>query len=172
MVRTHSSSAGRSPVAAKLNHLIATKPSPSGKPYTNPQIVQGIADAAGPEGTTISLSAIAQLRSGAKPNPTVNTLKALARFFDVSPSYFLDDGESESTVVQRHDLQDSSAALVTSTENDHLQAAQELLTAIKDNDVRGIAFRANGLSTDSLRMIKTVIEQARKLEGLDSQQSQ
>ncbi|MGW1006441.1 helix-turn-helix domain-containing protein [Streptomyces sp. NPDC002520] len=169
MARTHSS-AGRSSVAAKLNHLIATRLSPSGKPYTNPQIVQGVADAAGPEGTTISLSAIAQLRSGAKPNPTVNTLKALARFFKVPATYFLDDeGEAAS---QRHDMEDSPAASVASDENDHLQAAQELLTAIKDNDVRGIAFRANGLSADSLRMIKTVIEQARKLEGLDSQQSE
>ncbi|MEU6405491.1 transcriptional regulator [Streptomyces sp. NPDC046985] len=170
MARTRSSSAGRSTVAARLNHLIATKPSASGKPYTNPQIVQGIADAPGPEGTTISLSGIAQLRSGTKPNPTVNTLKALARFFQVEPSYFLDDSDSQA-VSQRHAPEDSPITSVASEENDHLQAAEELLIAIRDNDVRGIAFRANGLSADSLRMIKTVIEQARKLEGLDSQQS-
>ncbi|MFG3199840.1 helix-turn-helix domain-containing protein [Streptomyces sp. NPDC048208] len=171
MARTHGSSAERSSVAAKLNHLIATKLSPSGKPYTNPQIIQGIADRPGPEGTTISLSGIAQLRSGAKPNPTVNTLKALARFFDVAPAYFLGDDDSEA-VSQRHAPEGSPTPPATGEENDHVQAAQELLTAIKDNDVRGIAFRANGLSADSLRMIKTVIEQARKLEGLDSQQSE
>ncbi|MGW4492316.1 helix-turn-helix domain-containing protein [Streptomyces sp. NPDC004376] len=170
MARTHGSSAERSSVAAKLNDLIATKLSPSGKPYTNPQIVQGIADRPGPEGTTISLSGIAQLRSGAKPNPTVNTLKALARFFDVAPGYFLDDADSEA-VSQRHDIEDHRTAPAATDESDDVQAAQEPLTAIKDNDVRGIAFRANGLSADSLRMIKTVIEQARKLEGLDSQQS-
>ncbi|MCD0485221.1 helix-turn-helix domain-containing protein [Streptacidiphilus sp. ASG 303] len=165
MASSRSSDAERPSVAAKLNHLIATRPSQSGRPYTNPQIVQGIADAAGPDGTTVSLSAIAQLRSGAKPNPTINTLKALARFFQVHPSYFLDDAEG--TAVEDGTAETPPSPIPAETER--VKAAEELLVAIKDNDVRGIAFRANGLSTDSLRMIKTVIEQARKLEGLDSE---
>ncbi|MDV6288071.1 hypothetical protein R2F25_09395 [Streptomyces sp. UP1A-1] len=43
----------------------------------------------------------------------------------------------------------------------------ELIEAVADSDVRGLALRANGLSADSLRMITDVINQARRWEGLD-----
>ncbi len=42
---------------------------------------------------------------------------------------------------------------------------------MRDQDVRKVALRANGLSVDSLKMLSTVIEQARKLEGLTTDDS-
>ncbi|SCD43401.1 hypothetical protein GA0115239_101751 [Streptomyces sp. BpilaLS-43] len=35
-----------------------------------------------------------------------------------------------------------------------------------DHDVRRVALRANGLSASSLSMLNTVIDQARRLEGM------
>ena len=43
----------------------------------------------------------------------------------------------------------------------------ELIEAVVDSEVRGLALRANGLSAGSLKMITDVINQARRWEGLD-----
>jgi hypothetical protein len=37
---------------------------------------------------------------------------------------------------------------------------------MRDQNVRTVALRANGLSTETLQMVSAVIEQARILEGL------
>lgn len=37
---------------------------------------------------------------------------------------------------------------------------------MRDQNVRQVALRANGLSTASLNMVTTVIDQTRRLEGL------
>lgn len=135
-------------LADKLNHLFQTVKNPAtGRKYTNAEVSRAIREAADPGGPTVSESAIAQLRSGAKPNPTMNTVEALARHFSVTPQYFFPDFDDE--------------------ESEKIRASMELIAAVGDSKVRGLAMRANGLSADSLRMIKTVIEQARRLEGLD-----
>ena len=131
----------------RLNHLFETVPNPAtGRPYTNAEASRTIEAAAEPEGPTVSPSAISQLRQGTKTNPTATTLAALARLFGVTPNYFFDVDEAESA---------------------RADAALELLRTAEDSNVRNLAFRANGLSTESLEMIKTVIERARKLEGLE-----
>ncbi|MEN8654366.1 helix-turn-helix transcriptional regulator [Streptomyces sp. 21So2-11] len=128
-------------LAQKLSHLFATQRNPqTGRPYT-------VGDAA--RVTGVSSSLITQLKSGAKPNPTVKTVEALASLFHVSPSYFFADFDAE--------------------EGEKVRASMELIAAVSDNDVRGLAFRANGLSADSLKLIKAVIENARKAEGLTEQ---
>ena len=43
------------------------------------------------DGITFSSAYLWQLRIGAKDNPTMRHLQALARFFQFSPSYFFDD---------------------------------------------------------------------------------
>lgn len=135
-------------LADKLNHLFETVKNPAtGKRYTNAEVSRAIREAGGPDGVTVSESAISQLRSGAKPNPTVNTVEALARHFHVTPQYFFPGFSTE--------------------ESEKIRASMELIATAGDSKVRGIALRANGLSADSLKMIKTVIEQARRLEGLD-----
>jgi transcriptional regulator with XRE-family HTH domain len=128
-------------LAAKLESLFQRRP---GRPYTNQEVSEGIRAQAGPDGTTVSASLLQQLRSGAKTNPTVNTVEAIAAFFGVPASHFL-----------------SSAA------DGVLPEERALLETMRDNDVRAVALRANGLSPDSLRMVIGVIEQARRLEQLD-----
>ncbi|MFE4055022.1 transcriptional regulator [Streptomyces sp. NPDC059096] len=135
-------------LADKLNHLFETVKNPStGKRYTNAEVSRSIRAAGGEGGSTVSESAIAQLRSGAKANPTLRTVDALARHFHVASQYFFPDYDAE--------------------ESRKIRASVELVEAVRDGEVRGIALRANGLSAESLAMIKSVIEQARNLEGLD-----
>jgi hypothetical protein len=46
------------------------------------------------------------------------------------------------------------------------RAEIRVVAAMRDHEVRRVALRASGLSTSSLDMLSTVIEQARRLEGL------
>ncbi|MBN3932979.1 helix-turn-helix transcriptional regulator [Streptomyces verrucosisporus] len=135
-------------LADKLNYLFQTVRNPAtGKRYTNAEVARAIREGGEADGLTISESAISQLRSGAKPNPTVRTVEALARHFHVTPQYFFPDFDAE--------------------ESERIRASMELIATVGDSEVRGLALRANGLSADSLKMITAVIEQARRLEGLD-----
>ncbi|MFI5772203.1 Secondary metabolite protein [Streptomyces sp. NPDC051658] len=114
---------------------------PKGRgPYTYAEVSQGIRDTSG---VTISASAIQQLRTGTNSNPKMQTIRALAGFFGVNPGYFFDEEEAER---QRAEIQ--------------------LVAAMRDQGVRRVALRANGLSTSSLNMVNTVIDQARRLEGM------
>lgn len=124
----------------KLRHLFATvKPAGRGE-YSNQEVATAIEAAGGP---TISATYIWQLRKGIRTNPTLNHLEALARFFGVPTSYFLDD---------------ASAAEVDS----HL----ELLAALRDSEVQAIALRASGVSAEGLKAIVTMLDHVRRAEGL------
>ncbi|MEU6440409.1 helix-turn-helix domain-containing protein [Streptomyces sp. NPDC047046] len=126
--------------AERLDYLFR-EVHPKGRgPFTYAEVSQGIRDAFN---FTISASAIQQLRTGTNTNPKMETIRALANFFNVRPGYFFDEEEAER---QRAEVQ--------------------VLAAMRDRDVRAVALRANGLSTSSLQMLSTVIEQARKLEGM------
>ncbi|GAV38277.1 helix-turn-helix domain-containing protein [Streptomyces acidiscabies] len=120
-------------VARGLQSVIQEVRSPSGRPYTNAQIAAG---------SGLSEAAVAALRSGDRPNPTINTIEALARFFGVPEERLMPaaQGAPES----------------------------ELSAVLADADVRNIAMRSAGLSAGSLEMIKAVVARARELEGLDS----
>ncbi|MFI1261062.1 MULTISPECIES: helix-turn-helix domain-containing protein [Streptomyces] len=134
----------QSPTFAQLlDYLFREVHPPSRGPYTYAEVAEGIRQASVGEGRGVTASAIQQLRTGAKRNPTRHTIKALADFFGVPAGYFFDGAAAERT-----------------------KAEIGLLAAMRDQDVRRVALRANGLSVDSLNMLSTVIEQARKLEGL------
>jgi transcriptional regulator with XRE-family HTH domain len=126
---------------AELLDYLFREVHPKGRgPYTYAEVSQGIRDTSG---VAISASAIQQLRTGTNTNPKMQTIRALAGFFGVNPGYFFDEEEAER---QRAEIQ--------------------LVTAMRDQDVRRVALRANGLSTSSLQMLNTVIDQARRLEGM------
>ncbi|MEU0629128.1 Secondary metabolite protein [Streptomyces sp. NPDC005989] len=108
--------------------------------YTYAEVSQGIRETSG---VAISASAIQQLRTGTNTNPKMQTIRALATFFGVNPGYFFDEEEAER---QRAEI--------------------KVVAAMRDQDVRRVALRANGLSTSSLHMLNTVIDQARRLEGM------
>ncbi|WP_258534485.1 helix-turn-helix domain-containing protein [Streptomyces sp. PT12] len=82
------------------------------------------------DGAAISASAIQQLRTGVKSNPKLQTIKALADFFGVPAGYFFDDEVAERT-----------------------RAEIRVIAAMRDQGVRRVALRANGLSTSSLNRV-------------------
>jgi transcriptional regulator with XRE-family HTH domain len=126
---------------AELLDYLFKEVHPKGRgPYTYAEVSQGIRDTSG---VAISASAIQQLRTGTNSNPKMQTIRALAGFFGVNPGYFFDEDEAER---QRAEIQ--------------------LVAAMRDQEVRRVALRANGLSTSSLHMLNTVIDQARRLEGI------
>jgi transcriptional regulator with XRE-family HTH domain len=90
----------------------------------------------------ISHTYVWQLRKGLRDNPTKRHLEALAQFFGVPPAYFLDDDPNG------------------------VQEQLELLVALRDNAVRSLAMRAADLSPASIHAIRSMIEQARIVEGL------
>jgi transcriptional regulator with XRE-family HTH domain len=94
-------------------------------------------------GPTISATYLWQLRKGLRDNPTKKHIEALAGFFGVPPAYFFDDAAAE-----------------------RINAELDLLAAMRDNGVRRVALRSAGLSPESLDAITTMVEQARRLEGL------
>ena len=128
-------------LADKLDQLFrAVHPSGHGE-YSYEDVARTIREAGGP---TISATYIWQLRKGLRDNPTKQHLEALSGFFGVAPAYFLDDDLAE-----------------------RVDAELKLLAALRDSEVRDIATRAFGLSADSLRAIAGMVENARRLEGLD-----
>jgi transcriptional regulator with XRE-family HTH domain len=126
-------------LADKLNHLFATVCPPRGE-YTHEQVATAIEQAGGP---TISATYVWQLRKGLRDNPTKHHLEALAAFFGVPPAYFFDD-ETAARVDEQLDL----------------------LTAIRDPQVRELATKASGLSPETLKTVLDMVERARELEGL------
>lgn len=129
--------------AELLDHLFKEVHPPERGPYTYAEVAKAIQKTSGGESRGLTASAIQQLRTGVKKNPTRHTIKALADFFGVPAGYFFDEATTE-----------------------RAKAEIRLLAAMRDQDVRKVALRANGLSVDSLKMLSTVIEQARRLEGL------
>lgn len=115
---------------------------PEGRgPYSLREVARGVADMGGP---SMSASFLHQLRTGQRDNPGIKYLKAIADFFGVSPSYFFDDEEGA-----------------------RAQAEVTLLESMRDNQVRSVALRASGLSSETLRTVQAFIERARELEGLN-----
>jgi transcriptional regulator with XRE-family HTH domain len=127
-------------LARKINHLITTL-------YPDERSRPGFAKLAQQirESTKSSISStyLWELATGKKNNLTQGTLSILAEFFGVPQEYFLDD-----EVAARVDTQ------------------LELALALRNNKVRSIALRAEGLSDGTLDSILTMINQARKIERL------
>lgn len=126
-------------LAEKLDHLFATVHPAKGE-YTHQQVAEAIEAAGGP---TISATYLWQLRNGKRDNPTMRHLEALSAFFGVPPTYFFDD---------------EAAA--------RIDAELQLLASMRDASVRQLAFRASGLSEDSLAAIADMVDRVRRLEGL------
>ena len=131
----------RRSLADKIDHLFSTVHPAKGQ-YTHEQVAAALREAGGP---TISATYVWQLRKGIRDNPTKHHLEALANFFGVPPSYFFDE---------------EAAAKV--------DAELALLVAMRDANVRSVALRSAGLSPATLASIGGIIEQARQIEGLAS----
>jgi transcriptional regulator with XRE-family HTH domain len=128
-------------LAQRLDHLFKTVHPKGRGPYTLREAAKEINDQAGE--AIISAAYLSQLRTGEKTNPSHERLRTIAAFFGVDVTYFTDDEVAERT--------DSQLALVN---------------AIRDSGVRELALRASGLSPETLKAILSMVEQARKIEGL------
>lgn len=137
-------------LAVILSELLANKVNEvTGRPYTYAEVASAIKarTAELPEedraGRDISATYVWQLVTGRRWNPTIRHLESLADFFGYPPSYFLDpEAWAE------------------------LQDEIEMISAMRDVDIRSIAYRARGLSPRALRSVRAVIDHARSLEGL------
>lgn len=104
----------------KINQAFETLHPADRGPYSNREVVAWLQRNAAEGETSLSLNYLGALRSGDRDNPTLRHLQALARFFGISTAYFLEDGP----------------------ESEAVHADLQLLAAMRDNDVRGIAARA------------------------------
>jgi transcriptional regulator with XRE-family HTH domain len=129
-----------STLAERIDCLFRTHRSPRGREYTYREVADGVTAL---NGVTLSAAYLWQLRTGAKDNPSSNHLAALARFFNVAPSYFFDD---ELTNLPEAELR--------------------LLAATKHGLPRAAASHLAGLSDESLGAVLELARRLRQLEGL------
>lgn len=128
------------PLAERIDCLFRTHLSPRGREYTYREAASAMS---AHDGITFSSAYLWQLRTGVRDNPTIRHIEALARFFDVSPSYFFDD---ELTDLPQPELR--------------------LLAATKHGLSRATATSLVGLSNDSLDAVSQLTSRLRELEGL------
>jgi transcriptional regulator with XRE-family HTH domain len=127
-------------LAERIDCLFRTHRSPRGREYTYREAASAMS---AHDGISFSSAYLWQLRTGAKDNPTIRHIEALARFFDVSPAYFFDD---ELTDLPEAELR--------------------LLAATKHGLPRATATSLVGLSDDSLDAVLRLTGRLRELEGL------
>ncbi len=130
-------------LADKLDYLFRTIRRRGEGEYSYEEVAKALRGKGGP---TISATYIWQLRKGIRDNPTKHHIEALAEYFGVPPAYFFDDEAA-----------------------DRISQELELLASLRDAEVRELAMRAFGLSSDSLAAIRGMVERVRKLEGLDQE---
>lgn len=129
-------------LAAKLDHLFATvRPAPGTREHSLEDVSRAIAASGGP---TISATYIWQLRRGARTNPRMSHLEALAKFFGVDPGYFF-PGE-----------------LAARMEAD-LEAVGPVL---RDPGAQALAWHAAGLPKGTQAVLVEVAQLARRAHGL------
>ncbi|WP_189132777.1 helix-turn-helix domain-containing protein [Wenjunlia tyrosinilytica] len=129
-------------MAAKLDRLFDdVRPhGPRGRRYTNDDVATAV-KAAGPD-IRVSGAYLSALRTGVKKNPSTELLTALARFFGVPASYFLDD--------------------VTAAQTD----AEIALAKVAGNlGVRQLALRALELSPEGLAAVTKIVEHVLENDG-------
>lgn len=131
-----------STLAQRLNHLFKTVHPANRGEFSLEEVASAVREA----GTPVSAQYLWLLRRGDRTNPTKRHLEGLAKFFGVSPAYFFD-----AEVAERADAQ------------------LGVLAAMRDAHVRSVALRAAGLSPRTLGAIQSIIEGARRLEGLPSE---
>lgn len=101
------------------------------------------------QGITVTPNHIRALRTGRRRNPSFRLLAGLADLFHVPVDYFVDDSVSE-------EIQESLQALV----------------AMRNTGVQQVMLRAHGVSSESLGSVLALLDQIRRIEGLDEPPNQ
>lgn len=82
--------------AARLNYLFETVRSPEGQPYSSGEVAAKIRQSGF---APMTVSEVSRLRAGVGQAPPKRTVKALSRFFGVTPGYFFGDEDPRSAPV-------------------------------------------------------------------------
>ncbi|OBI87770.1 GreA/GreB family elongation factor [Mycobacterium asiaticum] len=127
--------------AARLNRLFDTVYPPGRGPHTSAEVIAALKA----EGITMSAPYLSQLRSGNRTNPSSATMAALANFFRIKPAFFTDDEYYEK-----------------------LDKELQYLSAVRENGVRRIAARSQGLTPEAQQKVLDRIDELRRTEGLDA----
>jgi transcriptional regulator with XRE-family HTH domain len=128
-------------LAEKLDRLFQSVRSPDGDEYTYAEVVAGI-NARGVAKTSDTY--LCDLRNGTKDNPRIKHLEAIAEFFGVPVTFFLDGDESAA----------------------RMYAQLAALPVHGDVGLQRIMLRAVDLSPDTLNAVAQILEHARHLEGV------
>ena len=127
-------------IAKRLQYLFESKRRPDGKRYSYREVLAAI-DAAG--GPSMSIGYLSQLVTGARTNPMMDAVQALAQFFEVPLSYF--------------DAHENTA---------ETNAQLKLVAALQHAGVQDVAMRTVGLPPESIDLILGMIDRVRQVEGL------
>lgn len=130
--------------AARLDTLFKTLHGAGQAEVGYQEVADAIVEAGGPK---VSSTYLYMLRTGRRENPSVPLMQALARYFNVPITYFLDDDVAADLAGQL-----------------------ELLAALRDSDVQRLALRSRDLSPESRAALTTMIDRLRQAEGLKDEQ--
>jgi transcriptional regulator with XRE-family HTH domain len=130
--------------ADRVNHLFATVRTADDREYTNAEVALA---------TGVSATYIGYLRKGVRGNPSVDTVRALARFFRVRPSYLVDEEADEPLAGPAADT------TVDSTD-------RRLAEALRNPGITRLAMRAAeaDLSPAAIAAVAAMIDEVEKLE--------
>ena len=123
-------------LAERIDCLFRTHHSPRGREYTYREVAEAIS---AQNGVTFSPAYLWQLRTGARKNPTIRHIEALARFFGVAPSYFFDEeltglpeAELRLLATTKHELPRSAASHLAGLSDESLGAVLDLTRRLRD----------------------------------------
>nr|BEK67501.1 helix-turn-helix transcriptional regulator [Kitasatospora purpeofusca] len=122
-------------IAATFNYLLEHRHPEERGPYSIPEIALG---------TGVSESTLKGMKAGGNDNPKINTLIAVAKFFDVPPDVWVTDKPLEEVLIDR-----------------------DLHNAMRDAGIESIALRSKDLTPDNRKLVADMITVARKSQGLD-----
>ncbi|WP_432565029.1 helix-turn-helix domain-containing protein [Kineococcus sp. SYSU DK003] len=127
--------------AERLDKLFQEILHPDGRQFSLTEVAEGTAKV-GP--VAVTQQHLSRLRNGASRNPGLEQITAIARFFGISPKYFVGDDE----------------------EVERIHAEFDLLLAMRDKGVKDIALRASRMDTESIRLLRSAIEGLESIETL------
>jgi transcriptional regulator with XRE-family HTH domain len=133
---------GKGIIADRLNRLFESV-QPLGRPFTLREAADGINEKSGR--VLLSVQYLSQLRNGDRDKPSYDLLTAICQWFGVPVSYFSDDDAFRRT-----------------------EEELRVLALMQDTGVRHLAFRASGISEQSLALVTALVEKMRQAEGLPS----
>lgn len=134
-------------LAERLDLLFRTVPRDEGgsEMHTSTSIVEALRH----QGISVTPNHIRAMRTGRRSNPSFRLLAGLAEIFRVPLDYFVDDSVAA-------EIEESLQALV----------------AMRDTGVQQIMMRAHGVSAESLGSVLALLDQIRRIEGLDTSDDQ